>query len=50
MYRERLWEEVGYMGTSGNRDNQLASGSVLNDFTGDALTISADSLLQNGTI
>ncbi len=36
-----LWEKVGYMGTSGNRDSQLAAKSVLTDFTDDALTISA---------
>ncbi len=28
-----LWEEVGYVGTSGNRGCQLASNSVLKDFT-----------------
>ncbi len=44
-----LWEGVGYMGTSGNRDSQLASRSVLKDFTDDALTISAGSLIQDGT-
>ncbi len=37
------------MGTSGNRDCQWASGSVLKDFTVSALTISAGSLFQNGT-
>ncbi len=36
-----LWEEVGYMGTSGNRDSQLASRNVLNDFTVNALAIAA---------
>ncbi len=36
------------MGTSGNRDCQWASRSVLKDFTEDALTILADSLFQNG--
>ncbi len=41
-------EEVGYMGTSGNRDGQLASKSILKDFTDDTLTISAGSLFQNG--
>ncbi len=40
-----LWAEVGYMGTSGNRDCQLAYGSVLKDFIDDALTISAGGLL-----
>ncbi len=40
---------MGYKGASGNRDTQLASRSVLNDFTGEALTISASSLFQNGT-
>ncbi len=44
-----LWEELGYMCTSGNRDCQLASRSVSNGFTEDALTISAGSLFQNGT-
>ncbi len=37
------------MSTSGNSDSQWASRSVLKDFTEDALTISADSLFQNGT-
>ncbi len=37
------------MGTSGNRDCQLASRSVLNDFTDEALTISAGSSFQNWT-
>ncbi len=37
------------MGTSRNRDCQWASMSVLKDFTPEALTISADSLFQNGT-
>ncbi len=46
--RNELWKEVGYMGTLGNRDCQLASRSVLEDFTDDALTISAGSLFQNG--
>ncbi len=36
------------MGTSGNRDRQWASRSVLKDFTEEALTISAGSLFQNG--
>ncbi len=35
--------EFGYMGTSGNRDSQLASRSALKDFTDDALSISAGS-------
>ncbi len=34
------------MGTSGNRDCKWASRSVLKDFTEDALTISAGSLLK----
>ncbi len=38
------------MGTSGNRDCQWASWSVLKDFTENALTISAGSLFQNGTV
>ncbi len=37
------------MGTSGNRDCQWASRSVLKNFTEDALTIAAGSLFQNGT-
>ncbi len=37
------------MGTSGNRDCQRASRSILKDFTEDALAISAGSLFQNGT-
>ncbi len=37
------------MGSSENRDCQWASGSVLKDFTEDALTISAGSLFQNRT-
>ncbi len=35
--------------SSGNRDSQLASRSVLKDFTDDAVTIPAGSLFQNGT-
>ncbi len=35
---DEVWELVGHMGTSENRDSQLASRSVLNDFTDDALT------------
>ncbi len=35
------------MGTSGNRNYQWASRSILKDFTEDALTISAGSLFQN---
>ncbi len=41
-----LWEEVGYMGTSGNRDCQLASRSVLKDLTDDAFTFVDGSLFQ----
>ncbi len=37
------------MDTSGNKGCQWRSGSVLKDFTEDALTISAGSLFQNGT-
>ncbi len=44
-----LWEEVGYMGTLGNRDTEFVSRSVLKDFTDDALTISASNLFKNGT-
>ncbi len=40
-------KEVGYMGTSGNRDCQRASRSALKDFTDD-FTISADSLFDEG--
>ncbi len=35
------------MGTSGNRDSYLASRTVLNDFTDDSLTISADSFVRS---
>ncbi len=42
-----LGEEGGYMGTSGNRDSQLASRNVLNDFTVNALTIAAVSYLDH---
>ncbi len=50
MYRRTgLGEEVRFMGVSGNRDSQLASRNVLNDFTDDALTASAGSIFQNGT-
>ncbi len=38
------------MGTSGNRDCQRASRSDLKDFTDEALTISAGSLFQKGTL
>ncbi len=49
--RKRWWEEVGYVGyISGDRDSQLASISILKDFTDDVLTTLADSLLQNGTV
>ncbi len=44
-----LWQEVDYMDTLGNRDCQLASRSVMQDFTEDALTTLAGSLVQNGT-
>ncbi len=39
---KREWDrgEVGYMGTSENRDSHLASRSVLNDVADEALTIS----------
>ncbi len=39
---------VGSMGTSGSRNSQLASRSVLNDFTDDGFSISAGILLQSG--
>ncbi len=39
----------GHLGASGNSDSQFASKMVLNDFTGDALIISAGSLFKNGT-
>ncbi len=42
-------ESLGYMGALGNRDCELASRSVLKDFTDDPLTISASILFQNGT-
>ncbi len=38
----------GFVGYSWTRDSQLAFRSVLNDFTGDALTISDGRLFQNG--
>ncbi len=41
-----LWKNVGYVGTLGNRDSQLASRRVLSDFT--ALTTSVGSLFKNG--
>ncbi len=44
-----MLEEVGYMGTSGNRDCQWVSRSVFKDFTEDALTNAAGSLFRNGT-
>ncbi len=48
---KRLWEEMGYAGyISGNRDSQLASISILKDFTDDVLTTLTDSFLQNGTV
>ncbi len=37
------------MGTSGKKDSQLVTRRVLNDFTDDALTISAVILFQKGT-
>ncbi len=37
------------MGTSGNRDCQWASGSVLKGFTEETLTFSGGSLFRNGT-
>ncbi len=41
-----LWEEMVYMDTSWNRGCHLASRVDLEDFTDDALTISAGSLFQ----
>ncbi len=38
------------MGTSGDRDCQRASRGALKDVTEDALTISAGTLFQNGTV
>ncbi len=48
---QREWVEGGggYMGATGNRDSQLVSRNVLNDFTDDTLAISAGSIFQNGT-
>ncbi len=43
-----LWKNVGYVGTLGNRDSQLASRRVLSDFTDGALTTSVGSLFKNG--
>ncbi len=40
---------VGYMDVSRNMDCQLASRSVLKDFTGDALLFSSGNLFQKGT-
>ncbi len=37
------------MGISGNKDSQLASIRILNDFTDEVLPISAGSLSRNGT-
>ncbi len=42
-----FWEVVGYMGSSLNRDSQLATRSVLKDFTDDALINSAHSPFRN---
>ncbi len=39
-----LWEQAGCMDTLGNRDCQLVSRRVLEDFTDDALNILAGSL------
>ncbi len=36
------------MNTSGNRDSQMAPRSVLNDFTDDALTITARKRIGDG--
>ncbi len=44
-----MWEEVGYICTSRNRDSQLASRSVLHNFTDDVLTIAVNLLFQSGT-
>ncbi len=41
-------EEVGYMGTSGNKDSQLAPKSVFNDFTDNTLTISVGVYFKMG--
>ncbi len=47
MYRGRgLFEAVGYMGSSWNRDYQLESKNVLKDVTDNALTISGCNLFQ----
>ncbi len=52
MQKEKVVGGGGLCGLyiSGNRDSQLASISILNDFTDDVLTTSADSLLLNGTV
>ncbi len=39
----RLWKEVGNINSSGNRNDQLASRTVLKDFHDHALTISTGS-------
>ncbi len=45
-----LWEEVGCMGTSGNKDIQLAPRSTLKDLIDDTLPISAGSLLHESVL
>ncbi len=37
--QNRLWGEMGYMGTSGNRDYQWVSRSVLIDFAEDIIML-----------
>ncbi len=44
-----LWEVVGYLDISRNRNRQLASRRIIKDFTVDTLTISAGGLFQKGT-
>ncbi len=50
VYRENgLWEKVGNMGTSGNKEYQFTARSVMNDFTVDVVTTPAGILFQNGS-
>ncbi len=44
-----LWEGVGYMNTSGNRDRQVAYITVLEEFDDAVVTTSSWNLFQEGT-
>ncbi len=48
--RNRFWDEVGFIGISGNRGYQGACCNVLKDFIYAALTVSEGSIFQNGTV